>query len=91
MTYESSDRSDIRPILSPDSTKIVAESGGDGIPSQLMVAPADAKVPGVLIGPSYPYDAEHSFDISPDGSTILLYMAGEKARRSTLAAARSQT
>jgi hypothetical protein len=80
MTYESSDRSDIRPILSPDGTMIVAESGGDGIPSQLMVAPADANVPGVLIGPSYPYDAEHSFDISPDGSTILLYMAGEKTR-----------
>jgi WD40-like Beta Propeller Repeat len=80
MTYESSARSDIRPILSPDGTKIVVESGGDGIPSQLMVAPADASAPGVLIGPTYAYDVEHSFDISPDGSTVVLYMAGEQVR-----------
>lgn len=80
MTYESSARSDIRPILSPDGTKIVVESGGDGIPSQLMVAPADASAPGALIGPSYAYDVEHSFEISPDGSTIVLYIAGEQTR-----------
>jgi hypothetical protein len=78
--YDAPPKSDIRPILSPDGTRIVVESGGDGIPSQLMVSPADASGPGLLVGPSYAYDVEHGFDISPDGSTIVLFMADEQAR-----------
>ena len=78
MTYGPTDRAEIRPVVSPDGSKIVFESGSGGSPSQLMVAPLDGSAPGTVIGPTFAYNDEHSFDLSPDGSTIVLYMTGKK-------------
>ncbi len=44
--------------------------------AQLVVAPVDGSRPGVVIGPDYSYTQDTTFDVSPDGNSIVLTVDG---------------
>lgn len=71
------------PRYTPDGRSLVFESGPrTTVPradSQLVIAPIDGSVPALALGPAYDGGDDgimESFDISPDGSTVILDLAG---------------
>ena len=68
------------PRYSPDARSVVFETlphdADPGLDGQLVIAPLDGSAPGVALGPAYASGDRESFDISPDGKTVILDLAG---------------
>ena len=68
------------PRFSPDGTSLLFESGphtdDPNVDSQLVFARLDGSTPPVLLGAPYAHDDRESYDLSPDGTTVLLDLAG---------------
>ena len=67
--------------FTPDGKHLLFESGPapgspPGTDSQLVIAPIDGSMPGRPLGPSYAGSDKESIDISPDGTTVILDLAG---------------
>jgi hypothetical protein len=46
--------------------------------SQVMIAPADASRPGILVGRRFDVDTEPGYGFSPDGQTVFVASSGEE-------------
>ncbi len=68
----------LRPVLSPDGSRIAVERQTNVGVAQVVIAPADGTAAGLPVGPLYPF-GDGRFDFSPDGSRILLTLVTGKS------------
>ena len=81
MRFDPSDYGEAGLLHSPDGSQVVLGRNGteSGPPlGQIMIAPADASRPGILVGRRFDKDAEEPmYGFSPDGKTVFVTFAGE--------------
>ena len=83
LRFDPSDYGEAGLLHSPDGSQVVlGRNGGTesyGPPlGQIMIAPADASRPGILVGRRYDKDREEPmYRFSPDGQTVFVTFAGE--------------
>jgi hypothetical protein len=81
LRFDPSDYGEGGLLHSPDGSQVVlGRNGTSSGPSwgQIMIAPADAKRPGILVGRLYDKDTEEpAYGFSPDGETVFVTFAGE--------------
>jgi Tol biopolymer transport system component len=62
-------------IHSPDGSEVLLQR--EDTAGQIMIAPADASRPGILVGRRYDLNRDPGYGFSPDGKTIFVTYAGE--------------
>jgi len=81
LRFDPSDYGEGGLLHSPDGSQVVlARNGTSSGPSlgQIMIAPADASRPGILVGRRFDKDTEEPvYGFSPDGKTVFVTFAGE--------------
>ena len=83
LRFDPSDYGEGGLLHSPDGSQVVLgrnggmESYGPSL-GQIMIAPADASRPGILVGRRYDKDREEPmYGFSPDGTTVFVTFTGE--------------
>ncbi len=81
LRFDPSDYGEGGLLHSPDGSQVVLGRNGTASGpalAQIMIAPADAKRPGMLVGRLYDKDTEEpAYGFSPDGKTVFVTFAGE--------------
>jgi len=62
------------PRFSPDGTMIVFDGCDSGGLNGLCYGPVDGSSPAHPIGPSYDYTVRNGFELSPDGTKVILFL-----------------
>lgn len=63
-------------VHSPDGTRVLIQR--EDTAGQVMIAPADASAPGILVGRRFDLNAEPGYGFSPDGQTVFVGFSGEE-------------
>jgi hypothetical protein len=81
LRFDPSDYGEGGLLHSPDGSQVVLGRNGTALgpgAGQIMIAPADAKRPGILVGRLYDKDTEEpAYGFSPDGKTVFVTFTGE--------------
>ena len=76
-------------LHSPDGAAVVFQR--EDTAGQVMIAPADASRPGILVGRRFDLDTEPGYGFSPDGKTVFVGFSGEQPQFFDVATGASRT
>ena len=77
LRFDPSDVGESGLVHSPDGSRVLLNRNGTAM-GQTMIAPADARRPGILVGRSFDKNGDGpGYGFSPDGETVFVTFAGE--------------
>jgi hypothetical protein len=75
LRFDPSSKGETGLLHSPDGSQVLLQR--EDTAGQVMIAPADAGRPGILVGRRFDMSAEHTYGFSPDGRTVYVTFAHE--------------
>ena len=75
LRFDPSSGGEVGLLHSPDGSLVILQR--EDTAAQVMIAPADASRPGILVGRRYDINTDPGYGFSPDGKTIFVIYAGE--------------
>ncbi len=89
LRFDTTDTGETGLIHSPDGARVAFKR--EDSEGQIMIAPADASHPGILVSRRFPLDGTPSYGFSPDGQTLFLAFPQEEPQFFDAATGTSRT